>query len=59
MKLLIWATSIQGSQNLVPEMNVHITFEFVSSIEGTPLFRGRDNFSGLRNLGLTFNKEAP
>ena len=54
MKLLIWATSIQGSQNLVPEMNVHITFEFVSSIEGTPLFRGKRQFFWATKPGFNF-----
>ena len=43
----LWDTSIKETQNLVPEKcSVHIIFTFVTSIEGTPLFRERDTFSG-------------
>ena len=52
--LYSWDTSIQGTQNLVPEKNFHIIFECVTAIEGTPLFRGKEQwFSGSQNLGLT------
>ena len=40
--LYSWDTSIQGTQNLVPEKNFHIIFECVTAIEGTPLFRGKE-----------------
>ena len=36
-------TSIQGTQNLAPT-NIHIIFLSVSSVEGTPLFRGKGHF---------------
>ena len=43
----LWDTSIKETQNLVPEKcSVHGVFTFVTSIEGTPLFRERDTFSG-------------
>ena len=41
--LYSWDTSIQGTQNLVPEKNFHIIFECVTAIEGTPLFRGKEH----------------
>ena len=38
--------TIQGTQNLLPQ-NVHIVFVFVTSVEGTRLFRGKkSNFFG-------------
>ena len=35
-----------------PRKNVHIIFVhvFVTSVEGTPLFRGKETFAGSRNL---------
>ena len=33
-----------------PRKNVHIIFVFVTSVEETPLFRGRDTFAGSQNL---------
>ena len=36
-------SSIQGTQNLAPT-NIHIIFLSVSSVEGTPLFRGKGHF---------------
>ena len=45
VKPLLWDPSTQGIQNLVPEkINVHIIFVFVTSNEGTPLFRGKGHF---------------
>ena len=41
--LYSWDTSIQGTQNLVPEKSFHIIFECVTAIEGTPLFRGKEH----------------
>ena len=46
---LLWDTSIQGStpfrgQKIWPWENSHIIFVFVTSIEGTPLFRGWGHF---------------
>ena len=48
-----WDTSIQGTQNLVPE-NVHIIFVFITSIKGTSdlCSEETDIISGSRNLGL-------
>ena len=49
----LWDTSIQGTQNLVPE-NVHSIFVFITSIKGmSDLYsEERDTFSGSGNLGL-------
>ena len=43
--LCLGDTSVQGTQNLVPE-NVDMIFVFATSIEGTPLFRGKGHFLG-------------
>ena len=53
---LQWNTSIRGTppfraHKIWSWKNVHITFIFVTSVEGTPLFRGK-GFSGSGNLGL-------
>ena len=48
-----WDTSIQGTQNLVPEKNFHIIFECVTAIEGTPLFRGKGHIFWVPKPGLT------
>ena len=49
----LWDTSIQGTQNLVPE-NVNIIVVFITSIKGTSdlYSEERDTFSGSGNLGL-------
>ena len=41
--LCLGDTSVQGTQNLVPQ-NVDIIFVFATSIEGTPLSRGKGHF---------------
>ena len=41
--LCLGDNSVQGTRNLVPE-NVDIIFVFATSIEGTPLFRGKGHF---------------
>ena len=51
--LYSWNTSIQGTQNLVPEKNFHIIFECVTAIEGTPLFRGEEHIFWVPKPGLT------
>ena len=43
--LCLGNSSVQGTQNLVPE-NVDMIFVFATSIEGTPLFRGKGHFLG-------------
>ena len=48
-----WDTSIQGTQNLVPEKNFQIIFECVTAIEGTPLFRGEEHIFWVPKPGLT------
>ena len=57
---LLWDTSIQGTQYLVPEMFTYpVIFVFVTSIEGTPLFRERDTFCRPQNLGVTSDQRTP
>ena len=36
---LLWDTSIEGTQTLVPEPPPPIIFVSITSLEGTPLFR--------------------
>ena len=54
---LLWDTSIEGTQTLVPEPHP-ITFVSITSFEGTPLFRRRGSLSGYQNLGLTSIQET-
>ena len=53
-----WDTSIKGTppfrgQKIWSLKNVHIIFESVTSIERTPLFRGKGHVFWVRNPGLT------
>ena len=45
----LWDTSIQGPQNLVPEKCSHTLCILFSSIEGTPLFWGKEHFLRVPN----------
>ena len=60
MEPLLWDTSIQGTrpfrgtQNLVRK-NVHIIFAFVASIEGPPLFKGKEHFLWVPNHGFNLH----
>ena len=57
---LLCDTSIQGTIFGPGEMFTYpVIFVFATSIEGTPLFRGRDTFSGPQKLGLISNQGAP
>ena len=56
VELLLWDTSIQGTppfrgHKIWSLKNVHIIFIFVTSVEETPLFRGK----GTLFLGPGFN----
>ena len=57
---LLWDTSIQGPQNLVPEKCSHTLSILYSCIEGTPLCRGKNTFSTESILmGFTSLQETP
>lgn len=51
---LSFGTPLFRRHKLWTRRNVHIIFLSVTSIEGTPVFRERDTFSGPRSSVLTF-----
>ena len=50
--------SLQGTKNLAPE-NFPIIFAFVTSIEGTPLFRGWGHFFWVPGPGFDLHQGTP
>ena len=59
MGTLLWDSSIQWTSpfrrhKIWSQKNVHI-FVSVTSIEGTPLFRGKGHFFWVPKLGLNFH----
>ena len=55
VKHFLWDTFTQGTQNLAPKkmFTYSVIFVSVTSLEGAPLLRGKENFFWSRNPGLT------
>ena len=57
---LLWDTSVQGTSpfrgdKIWSRKNVHIIFEFVNSVVGTPPFRGKGHFFWVPKPGLNLH----